>query len=171
MSTPTAQAQVVVEREIAAPLEHVFDAWLDAETLATFMTPGEGVQVTRVEVHAREGGRFLIVMSVGDHELHHRGTYRLIHRPHHLEFNWISANAGPESVVRLDFTDLDDGTTRIRLAQFGLPSADSIVEHDRGWSTILDTLLAAFASLGTDRERSTNHRRRPSRKVDKYRRG
>ena len=40
-----------VEKMIDAPVEQVFDAWLDAETLATFMLPAP----------LQQGGNFFIM--------------------------------------------------------------------------------------------------------------
>ena len=64
-----------VTRTINAPIEAVFNAWLDPAMLVRFMTPGEGVTVPKAETDARVGGRFDIVMTAGEKELPHSGTY------------------------------------------------------------------------------------------------
>ena len=56
---------VTVRREIAAPAEELFDAWLDANSLATWFRPG-GTREARVEMDPRVGGTFRIVTVDGD---------------------------------------------------------------------------------------------------------
>ena len=70
---------LVVRRQIAVPRERVFQAWLDSESLAHWMRPGDFTRAT-VTVDPRGGGGFRIVMEGrpggGDHE--HRGEYLAI---------------------------------------------------------------------------------------------
>ena len=44
----------------------LFDAWLDAESLGTWLKPS-GTQATRAETDPRVGGAFRIVMDLDDH--------------------------------------------------------------------------------------------------------
>lgn len=54
--------ELTVRREIAAPAERLFDAWLDTESLGTWMRPSV-ISETRAENDPRVGGEFRIVMS------------------------------------------------------------------------------------------------------------
>lgn len=64
-----------VSRIIAAPIENVFDTWLNPETLSKFILPMPGMQHPQTENDARKGGRFSIIMQVGEEKIPHTGTY------------------------------------------------------------------------------------------------
>ena len=51
-----AELTVNISKTIHAPIEKVFDAWLDPETLSKFMLPMPGMPASDVENDAREGG-------------------------------------------------------------------------------------------------------------------
>ena len=57
----TDEYSVTVRREIAAPAEDLFDAWLDADSLGSWLRPA-GIRETRAETDPRVGGAFRIVM-------------------------------------------------------------------------------------------------------------
>ena len=128
-----------VTRIVPASRERVFDAWLDPKALASFIRPAPGVTVPKAEVDAREGGEFLLLMKVGERELPHRGTYQILDRPSRLVFTWVSENAGTNSLVTLDFEEAGEGKTRLTLVHTGLPSEKSKADHEKGWTSILDT--------------------------------
>jgi uncharacterized protein YndB with AHSA1/START domain len=131
---------VTVRREIAAPAEDLFDAWLDAESLGAWLKPG-GVRETRAETDPREGGTFRIVMV--DEEstsLLHTGTYHVIERPRRLVFSWSSpATKFRDSIVTVTFEPLADSTV-VEIHQVGLPDAEAQSSHHRGWSDALREL-------------------------------
>ena len=128
---------VTVRREIAAPAETLFDAWLDAERLGTWMRPRE-ISETRAETDPREGGDFRIVMVRDGSEILHRGTYREIDRPTRLVFTWTSpATDHRDSVVTVSFEPLDNGSTMVEIHQVGLPDDESRAGHTEGWSDAL----------------------------------
>jgi uncharacterized protein YndB with AHSA1/START domain len=137
---------VRVRREIAAPAEVLFDAWLDAESLGAWLKPG-GIGQTRAETDPREGGAFRIVMVEHDNgnELLHRGTYREIDRPHRLVFTWASpATKLRDSLVTVTFQPTPDGSTLVEIHQVGLPDEESRASHHRGWSDALGELDRTF---------------------------
>ena len=73
MSDEQSSAEVLVERRVLpAPREHVYAAWLDAASLATWMVPRAGGSAA-AEVDARVGGRFRIVMHHADGSTEHTG--------------------------------------------------------------------------------------------------
>ena len=131
---------VTVRREIAAPAETLFDAWLDAESLGTWMRP-RVVSETRAETDPRVGGDFRIVMVRDRAELVHRGTYREINRPNRLVFTWSSpATDHRDSVVTVTFEPLETGSTMVEIHQVGLPDEESRAGHTEGWSDALAEL-------------------------------
>lgn len=138
--------EIRLSKEIEAPRNEVFDAWLDTGALTDFIRPAEGITIPKVEVDAREGGKFLILMQVGDEQLPHSGEYKIIDRYDTLAFTWNSGHAGQGSVVTLSFEEIAPDRTRVHLHHVGLPSEDSQRAHHGGWSKILETLAEYSAS-------------------------
>jgi uncharacterized protein YndB with AHSA1/START domain len=134
----TDEFALTVRREIAASAEELFDAWLDAESLSQWLRPS-GIDETRAENEPREGGTFRIVM-VRDEELVHTGMYRVIDRPRRLVFTWSSpATEHRDSVVTVTFEPSGEATV-VEINQVGLPSEESRVSHNGGWTDALREL-------------------------------
>lgn len=130
---------VTVRREIAAPAEVLFDAWLDAESLGTWLRP-TGVRETRAETDPREGGAFRIVMVDDESSIVHSGTYREIDRPRRLVFTWSSpATRFRDSIVTVTFQPSSTSTV-VEIHQVGLPDEDAQSAHHAGWSDALREL-------------------------------
>jgi uncharacterized protein YndB with AHSA1/START domain len=137
---------LTVRREIAAPADVLFDAWLDAESLGAWLKPG-GIRETRAETDPREGGEFRIVMVRDESELLHSGMYREIDRPHRLVFTWSShATRFRDSLVTVTFEPRSERSTVVEIHQVGLPDEESRASHDAGWSAGLRELDRTFAS-------------------------
>ena len=133
-----------LEKIIHAPIEAVFDAWLDPAMLARFMLPQPGMPEPRVNNEPREGGRFEIVMRHGDDELPHGGSYLRIDRPRQLKFSWQSHYSPDDSTVMLDFSALDDETTAVTLTQVKFMHEEARDAHEGGWRNILACLEAVY---------------------------
>jgi uncharacterized protein YndB with AHSA1/START domain len=133
----TAEFVLSVQREIAAPAEVLFDAWLDARSLGAWLKPS-GTRETRVETDPRVGGAFRIVMVEDESSAEHTGTYREIDRPRRLVFTWSSPATGfRDSVVTVTFTPSSESSTLVEIHQVGLPDDEARRSHDAGWSDIL----------------------------------
>ncbi|NQZ32795.1 MAG: SRPBCC domain-containing protein [Oceanospirillaceae bacterium] len=125
-----------VSRVIPAPIEKVFNAWLDPKFLAKFMLPAAGMSAPKVTADAREGGSFSIIMQVGDKQLPHGGNYQKI-APHHcIIFTWESAHSIDGSVVTLNFSTTDQGTL-VELIQVKFYDEEAKSAHEGGWDSIL----------------------------------
>lgn len=136
----TDEFSVTVRREIAAPAEALFDAWLDAERLGAWLRPS-GIRETRAETDPRVGGSFRIVMVDDEASTLHTGTYREIDRPRRLVFTWTSpATRFRESVVTVTFQPAPNGATVVEIHQVGLPDEQSRASHHGGWSDALVAL-------------------------------
>ena len=136
----TDEFAVTVRREIAAPADDLFDAWLDAQSLGTWLRPS-GVRETRAETDPRVGGTFRIVMVDDESSIEHTGTYREIDRPRRLVFTWSSpATRFRDSIVTVTFEPSSDVSTVIEINQVGLPDEEARAGHDAGWSDALREL-------------------------------
>jgi uncharacterized protein YndB with AHSA1/START domain len=146
----TDEYSLTIRREIAAPAEALFDAWLDAQSLTSWMRP-DGIRETRAETDPRVGGAFRIVMVADESDVVHTGTYREINRPHRLVFTWSSpATQFRDSVVTVTFQASSSGSTVVEIHQVGLPDEEAQVSHHKGWS---DALAELGRVLGGNDER------------------
>jgi uncharacterized protein YndB with AHSA1/START domain len=136
----TDEYSLTIRREIAAPAETLFDAWLDAQSLASWMRP-DGIRETRAETDPRVGGAFRIVMVADESDVMHMGTYREINRPHRLVFTWSSpATHFRDSLVTVTFQPSSSGSTVVEIHQVGLPDEEAQISHHKGWSDALGEL-------------------------------
>ena len=129
-----------VIRNINAPIEKVFDAWLDPSMLAQFILPMPGMPQPQVENKPEQGGSFTIIMHVGENKVPHTGEYLEISRPNKLVFSWVSPYSADDSKVTIDFTELDDGMTGVELTHVRFIDEEARSDHEGGWTNILGTL-------------------------------
>ena len=147
----TDEYSLTVHREIAAPPEGLFDAWLDAQSLGSWLKPS-GIRETRAETDPRVGGTFRIVMVDDESSIVHTGTYREIDRPRRLVFTWSSpATRFRDSIVTVTFEPSSNSSTVVEIHQVGLPDEEARASHHGGWSDILREF-----------DRATNAKMRPS---------
>jgi uncharacterized protein YndB with AHSA1/START domain len=135
---------LVVRRQIPVPRERVFQAWLDSESLAQWMRPGDSTHAT-VTVDPRVGGGFRIVMDGGSHGcVEHTGEYLSIEPPTRLSFTWISKHTDQRpTVVTIEFHEREGGTELV-LTHRGLPPRE-VVGHRQGWTDIVRLLEAVVS--------------------------
>lgn len=150
MSTMTKAPQLVVRREIEASAEELFDAWLDQESLGTWMRPGDAASTPRastVQVDARVGGAFRINMHTATKDVLHTGVYQEIDRPRRLVFTWISVNTGDRpTLVTVEFRPGATARhTEIVLSHEQLPTPAAVEGHTKGWTAIIENLAARMA--------------------------
>lgn len=137
------ELSLTVSRTIKAPIESVYNAWLNPALLAKFMIPGEGMSVPSVETDAHEGGRFSIIMAAGDRELPHGGVYQKLDPFSTIIFTWESPFSTDGSTVTLNFSEVDEGT-HIELIHVKFLDEESRDSHEAGWGAILTQLEAVL---------------------------
>lgn len=141
------ELSLTTTRQIKAPVETVFNAWLSAETLQRFMMPCSGGSLAKVTADPRVGGRFSIVM--GEDEIPHAGTYLAIEPHSKIAFSWESPYSVDGSTVTLALRPIDGWTTELTLTQVKFSSEDSRDGHIKGWNVILDGLEALQLQAST----------------------
>lgn len=139
---------LVLARRLRAPVERVFDAWLDPAQLRRFLTPGCTL-LGEVRLDARVGGEFLFEMLDSGRSLPHQGRYEVIERPRRLVFTWNSHATEGDSRVELTFAPRGDETL-LTLRHERLPNALRVGQHTGGWSAILAKLADGFAPAAGD---------------------
>ena len=138
------ELSLVVHREIAAPAKSVYSAWLDADMLAKFMIPGEGMSVPVSKVDAREGGRFELIMAAGEQRIPHSGIYKVLKPYSQIVFTWESPHSTDGSTVTLNFSE-SNGKTQLELLHVKFPDEESCSNHKNGWTAILRNLESNLA--------------------------
>jgi uncharacterized protein YndB with AHSA1/START domain len=130
---------LVVRRQLAVPRDRVFEAWLDSESLALWMRPGECSHAV-VTVDPRVGGGFRIVMEgLPEGDVEHRGQYLAIEPPTLLSFTWISRHTEHKpTVVTIEFHERGTGTELV-LTHRRLPPTE-VEGHRWGWTEIMRLL-------------------------------
>lgn len=136
---------VNTSRLINAPIEAVFNAWMNPDLLSRFMIPGEGMSVSKAEADGRQGGRFTIVMAAGEQEIPHGGTYLEVVPHSRLVFTWESPFSVEGSTVTLNLSTVENGATRLQLIHEKFTDQQSRDNHDGGWQAILDKLAEVIA--------------------------
>lgn len=143
---PQAVAPVRIERILPAPIEEVFAAWTDPESMSLWFSP---IGRAHVEVDPRAHGRFRVVMVGGGINIEHSGEYLVFDPPRLLSFTWRSPYTGPEpSVVTVTLTPEGDAT-RLLLVHERLPT-EQVTPHEGGWGSILDRLAELLGSAVAD---------------------
>ena len=131
---------ITVRKTVQAPIEKVFDAWLDPETLPKFIIPMKGMAEPEVVNEPHVGGKFTIIMRPGNEPLPHTGEYIEISRPNKLIFTWVSDHSVEGSTVTLDFTEIDQSTTEVLLTHVKFLDEQAKSDHKGGWTSILEEL-------------------------------
>ncbi|MDB5710810.1 MAG: hypothetical protein JWL96_2880 [Sphingomonas bacterium] len=142
----TAPVILTVTRDIAAPPEAVFDAWLDPAIARRFLFATPDGEMLTCEIDARVGGRALIVERRASGDAHHHLLFDEIDRPRRLVFRFRAdpAKEGEWTRVAIDFVVQDDGT-RLTLTHEMDPAWAAYEEQTRkGWTMILASLATAL---------------------------
>jgi uncharacterized protein YndB with AHSA1/START domain len=144
-------------RVFDASPDRVFDAWVDKTQLAKWLGPrSSGAQPQTVEVDARVGGQYRIVMRAASGETASAisGVYREVARPSRLVFTWnwdgkggCSSDpsaaqmpaAGTDTLVTVSFRAVAKGT-EMTFQHENFPDTVSRDRHSQGWSGSFDQL-------------------------------
>ena len=142
-----------VTHHFKASAERVFDAWLDPAMVRKWMGQPSAVlgkmDVRRIEIDARVGGRFTFSDMRAEGEAVHWGFYREIARPRRLVFTWFTSKEEEEenrSVVTLTIEPTPDGCVATIVHSMDAKWSEYTKQTERGWGSMLgqvDSLLSS----------------------------
>jgi len=137
MNKPMKTIEIKVERTIPAPLDEVFDAWLNPQIPGNPWNAAE-----KVILDPKVDGLFYWTLKGTSHY----GRFTEIERPGRIQHTWMSANTlGLESIVTLTFKKQGEDTL-MTLVHSGLPDTDEGRGHEKGWNHFLEILREQFGN-------------------------
>jgi uncharacterized protein YndB with AHSA1/START domain len=127
------------DRTFEAPLALVWKLWKDPEHMVRWHGP-EGYWLTECSIDFRVGGKWARCMSrAADHAHRIWGEYLEIDEPRRLVFTYINDFDEHETVVSLDFAEVD-GKTLMHFRQAPFLTVEERDSHGWGWMSGLDLL-------------------------------
>jgi uncharacterized protein YndB with AHSA1/START domain len=122
----------------------VYDAWLDADALRRWMArpmsrKASEVEITRVDIDARIGGRFHFA-EIRDGEVAESwGDYRALERPSRIVFAWfVTAEEEQEDKSEVTIEIVPDGRSCVATISH---------EMDAQWAEYVEPTARAWASM------------------------
>jgi uncharacterized protein YndB with AHSA1/START domain len=144
--------EIVVTRDIAAPRERVFAAWIDERLAARWWAPRDFMPLS-CTIDPRPGGVWHRRMRAPDGTvIVKHGVYREIVSPQRLVFTYMTEDGDGaidrETLVTVTFDDLGkDGPsnrTRLTLRHTAFASEEARLDHQGGWIGCLERCAAFF---------------------------
>jgi uncharacterized protein YndB with AHSA1/START domain len=131
---------ITVTHRIPAPVEKVFDVWMDPKSPG-----GPWFGAERLILNPVVDGLFYWAVKHEGRTWPHYGRFVLIERPHKVKYTWMSeATKGLESIVAVTFQPHGD-QTEVTLNHSGIPDDEMGQQHKEGWTWTLSALAQRFA--------------------------
>ena len=134
---------IVVEIDIAAPPERVFQAWIDPQQRLAWWGDDSMYRGTKMESDLRVGGKWRTEGKSSDGTpFAVWGEYTRIEPPRALGFTWNHTwgeSDLPETNVLIELTATSSGT-HVALTHSGFANASERDDHNKGWQRVLGWL-------------------------------
>lgn len=137
-----ATIELVINKEINAPVEHVFQAWTQPELMKQWFAPGDVMTVTNAEVDLKVGGSYLIHMHDPEEKADHivSGTYEEIIPNKKIVFNWMWKDGIDRTQVTIELQERGANETLLTLSHRGFSQQEFADKHNMGWNGCLANL-------------------------------
>jgi uncharacterized protein YndB with AHSA1/START domain len=140
MNPQTQMIEFTFERVIPAPVDEVFDAWLDPTI------PGKPWHDAAKLIFTPEvDGLFYFMTGKTEGKFPHYGRFIEIDRPGKVQHTFVSPfTLGLESLVTVTFKKKGKDTL-LNLHHEGLPDDEKGRRHEQGWNYLLGVLVEHYA--------------------------
>jgi uncharacterized protein YndB with AHSA1/START domain len=138
------QTEIVAKREYRYPVERVFRAWFDKETVGSWLFATEGGVSERVDIDPRVGGAFAIAERREGKLVEHFGHYTEIDPPRRLAFNFTAEPGEEPTTVTVNIRQTDDGSEIVLRHCIAPEWSEKHEEIQSAWQEILDRLAVAL---------------------------
>jgi uncharacterized protein YndB with AHSA1/START domain len=134
-------ASVRVTRQIGAPPERIFDAWLRADVAPRFLFADGIGEAISSRIDARVGGGFRIMRYRDGRDVEYSGEYLEIDRPHRLVFSlFVERYAQWDDRVIVELARVGEQSLLLLTHELSLQDARERARVRRGWERILERL-------------------------------
>jgi uncharacterized protein YndB with AHSA1/START domain len=135
---------VTITRQIPAPPDRVFAAWLDPSIARKFFFATATGEMVRAEIDPRVGGKFTMVDRRDGKDFEHVGKFLELDRPRRIVFEFTVKGYGDVgSRISVDIQPSGSGS-EVTLTYFDAPP-DHAEKARAGWGTILAGLESALS--------------------------
>jgi uncharacterized protein YndB with AHSA1/START domain len=138
--TMTKSDTIVVEIDISAPPERVFQAWIDPQQRLAWWGDDAMYRGTKMESDLRVGGKWRTEGKMSDGKpFAVWGEYTRVEPPKALGFTWNHTwgeSGLPETNVLIELTATSSGT-HLALTHSGFVDASERDDHNKGWQRVL----------------------------------
>ena len=143
VSMKSSDIKLFLRQTIAAPVDRVFHAWTDPESIKGWFAPPD-TETPLAEVDLRVGGKYRIGFKEKGKDVVRvvSGVYREIRPPHHLVFTWCWEDDPTrlETVVTIELRQMGNAT-ELKLTHGNFPSEDVRNHHNAGWMGCVNSLV------------------------------
>lgn len=143
------EAQIKITKVFEAPIEKVWDAWTNPESIKQWLSP-EGMTNPEVTNEFKVGGKYRVVME--GHNMpdsNHNGVmavggeYVKIEKPNKLILTWLWESAPVETrttTITILLKELDHRQTEMTLIHSDFADDTMRHEHNMGWNSTFNKL-------------------------------
>ena len=147
--------RIIARRQMPAPREIVYQAWIDPEGMREWMCPGDVVSAEAV-MDVRVGGSFRIIMKSKNQVHEHTGIYQIVEPSAKLAFTWSPIESpGEITLVTVEFIPHGDESELV-ITHERFTNPDLAQRYETGWGTIAKN-FAAYLRESRNQERIRRH--------------
>ena len=137
--------RVSIRRNMPAPRDVVYEAWIDPQGIREWMCPGDAISAEAV-LDVRVGGSYRIVMRSRERDYVHTGVYQVVEPNAKLVFTWTQEGNEVTTLVTVEF--LARGSeSELVLTHERFTKSDVAQRYQSGWGTIAEKLAAFLARI------------------------
>ena len=95
------------------------------------------------------GGHYRLLMETDEYVGSNEGRFIEVIPDSALRYTWEWNSDGNVSEIKVEFTDEEDGGTRVDLTHSGLADAQAVASHASGWDSYIEGFQRHIAESGS----------------------